>query len=146
MKEITRYQANDGSTWSTVSEALTRDNLLAAVNIVMAPLGDTPRAVEDGKGWLQHDLAVVTKAKQGILDLCKPQYAQAYPVFNEPAEKVHARSVIGRILSEDNGPLGDAWNRFTRIDLEGREHQQCYYAYTAGPAPEHVCIEDRRKP
>lgn len=145
MKEITQYQANDGSTWGTVSAALKRDNLSAAVAIVMAPLGDTPKAVSDGEGWLQHDPATVIKAKQGILDLCKPDYAVSYPVFNEPAEKVHPLSVVGRILDDaGSDPRSLAWGRFCRIDAEGREHQQCYYAYTAGPRPEHACIEDRR--
>lgn len=145
MKEITQFQANDGSTWPTVETALKRDNLLSAVNLIMEPLGDVPEDVTKGKGWLQHDPAKVIQARQGILDLCKPDYAEAYPVFNTPAEKVHPLSIIGRILDDaGNDPRSLAWGRFCRIDAQGREHQQCYYAYTAGPDKDHVCIEDRR--
>lgn len=145
MKEITQFKSNDGSTWATVSEALKRDNLLSAVNLVMQPLGDVPEEVVKGNGWLQHNPDTVTKAKQGILDLCKPDFAETWPVFNQPAQKVHPLSIVGRILDDAGGdPRSTAWGRFCRIDSEGREHQQCYYAYTAGPDKDHVCIEDRR--
>lgn len=145
MKTITKYKANDGTEWNDEASALKRDNLVAQVDAVMAPLGTVPKRVTDGEGWLQHDPEVVIAAKQGILDLCKPDFAKAFPQFNEPAEKVHPLSIIGRILDDaPDDPRSRAWNRFCRIDPQGREHQQCYFAYTDGPAADHVCIEDRR--
>lgn len=145
MQTITKYKANDGSEWDDIQKALKRDNLLAAVNEVMAPLGDFPKQVIDGEGWLQHDPNIVTTAKQGILDLCKPDFADSFPQFNHPAADVHPLSIIGRILDDcHDDPRSRAWNRFCRIDVHGREHQQPYFAYTAGPTSKHICIEDRR--
>lgn len=144
MKAVIKYQANDGSEWNTAEQAETRDKLHIQVEAIMAPLGQVPEAVRDGRGWLQHELETVLTAKDGILELCRSfGYDINYPVFKNPGRECHALGIIGRILSDDGGPLGRAWSRFGRIDEQGREHQQPYYAYTAGPLPEHVCIEDR---
>lgn len=142
---VIRYRSEDGSEWKSEVEAIKQDTLLLKIQIAMFPLGDVPIDVKDGKGWLQHDLSVVNKAKQGILDLCKEEgFSEDWPQFNEPADKVHPLSIVGRILDDSGGLLSDAWRRFGRIDVDGREHQQCYYAYTSEPEPEHICIEDRR--
>ncbi len=145
MKTITKYKADDGTEWTEEAQAMRRDELVAKVAAVMEPLGTVPKRVSDGEGWLQHDPAIVIAAKQGILDLCKPDFANSFPQFNEPAAKVHPLSIIGRILDDcPDDPRSRAWNRFCRIDPEGREHQQPFFAYTGGPAVEHVCVEDRR--
>ena len=146
MRLINKYQANDGSEWPTEELALKRDQLHAAVATAMAPLGDTPQAVEYGKGWLQHDPETVAQAKDDILTLCRAHLnlAAQYPAFKAQGRDCHPLSIVGRVLDDVGGPLGKAWSRFCRIDPEGREHQQCYYAYTAGPDCDHYCVEDRR--
>lgn len=144
MTTITKYQANDGSEWTTAEDAEKRDSLHACVQEIMAPLGTTPEYVQCGKGWVQHKLETVLTAKDGILDLCRELgYHKNFPAFNHPGRECHALGIIGRVLSDDGGPLGSAWGRFGRIDEKGREHQQPYFAYTAGPLPEHTCVEDR---
>lgn len=145
MKPIIKYQATDGSEWNSPDDARSRDALCEKVNVAMKPLGRTPRAVEDGKGWLQHDLETVLKVKDAIIEICREQgMAKSFPVFSNPGRKIHPMSVVGRILDDHGGPLNEAWNRFCRIDEQGREHQQPYYAYTNGPLPEHVCVETRQ--
>ncbi len=157
MKTITKYQTTDGCEFTDQDKAATHEELCLKVQAAMLPLGDVPRAVQDGKGWLQHDLETVLQAKDDILEICRAQddileicraqgYAEHYPVFNNPGRECHPLSIIGRILNAFSGPLDTAWSRFARIDAQGREHQQRYYAYTNGPHPEHVCVEDRRKP
>lgn len=144
MRAILKFKANDGSEWDDEAAAIKRDKLVEKVDAAMKPLGKVPEAVEDGKGWLQHNLEVVYKAKDDILDICREQgLHEHYPVFNEQGRKCHALSVIGRILDDYHDPLSKAWSRFARIDEKGREHQQCYFAYTNGPAKDHVCVEDR---
>ena len=121
-----------------------RDALCAKVDAVMAPLGDVPQHVKDGKGWLQHNLETVNKAKDGILDLCRDAgLDDDFPAFRNKGRDCHPLSIIGRILNDRGGPLDKAWNRFCRIDTQGREHQQPFFAYTNGPLAEHVCVETR---
>ena len=142
METITKFVADDGSEHTTADSARERDNLVLAVNRIMDPLGSTPEAVERGKGWVQHDPEVVLRCRDGIFSLAKTE-----GVLGDrqgPGRDYHPLSIVGRILDDGGGPLAYAWSRFCRIDEQGREHQQCYFAYTAGPAPEHTMIEDRR--
>ena len=145
MKTITKYIADDGSEHSDADAALRRDALVRKVAEAMQPLGEVPQDVQRGKGWLHHDLETVYQAKDRILDICREEgWANHFPVFKNRGRDCHPGCVISRILNDNGGPLDAAWSRFYRIDELGREHQQGYYAYTAGPAPDHVCVEDRR--
>lgn len=143
MKQITKYQANDGSEWNDESKAIAREELIRIVDAAMAPLGSVPADVESGKGWLQHNLETVNVAKDRILDICREQGMSEYPAFKCRGRDCHPQSIIGRILSEVGGPLWNAWHRFGKIDTLGREHQQPYFAYTNGPDADHYCVESR---
>ena len=144
MKTINKYQSTDGSEWNDHTKAIERDQLCARVDAAMFPLGEVPQGVKDGRGWLQHKLETVNKAKDAILKICRKEgFADNFKAFKSKGRECHPLSVIGRILNDNGGPLDVAWSRFARIDPEGREHQQCYFAYTNGPLPEHVCVESR---
>lgn len=146
MKTITKYQSIDGSEWDDFLKASNRDDLCLRVNAAMMPLGDVPMAVQDGKGWLQHDLETVNEAKDAILDICRSEgFDKNFTAFRSKGRECHPLSIIGRILNDCGGPLDKAWGRFGRIDDQGREHQQCYFAYTNRPLPEHVCVEVRHQ-
>lgn len=141
------YTTADGTRFDTEEEAKAHEVLVAKINAAMAPLGETPEAVEDGKGWLQHRPANVAKAKSTLCKLIAPQLEADWPhlakAMRQTPQEVHPMSLVGRILSDFGGPLNNAWGRFGRIDGQGREHQQSYFALN-GPGKEHVCVEDRR--
>lgn len=141
MKIITKFKTNDGREFNSEVEAAKHEKLLANIERVMRPLTiprEIAERISNGEGWYQHKIEDVFAAREGILALARPLYAQSYPVFNTPGKEAHPLSFIGRVLSDNpDDPLGDAWNRFMRIDERGREHQQPYYAYTAGPAANH---------
>lgn len=144
MKAVTRYQCSDGSEWAKIGNAQDREALCERVKAAMLPLGEVPQGVLDGQGWLQHDLETVNQVKDRILDICREEKLhEHYKAFTHPGRDIHPVSIVGRILDDGGGPLSTAWNRFCRIDPQGREHQQPYYAYTSGPLPEHVCVESR---
>jgi hypothetical protein len=146
METITKYRAKDGSEWGRAHEATKRDKLCDKIEKAMLPLGEVPKDVRNGKGWLQHELETVFKAKDAILEICREEgYQKHFKQFESKGRDCHPLSIIGRILNDFGGPLDIAWRRFARIDLIGREHEQCYYAYTNGPLPEHYCVEDRTK-
>ena len=142
MKQVTRFRSEDGCEFILESTCLEHEVLCNKVKLAMLPLGDCPAAVEDGKGWLHHDPAIVIHCRKAIMQLCCIQgMAKLHPVFEN--EDAHPMSVVGRILDDVGGPISKAWTRFQRIDDQGREHQQPYYAIN-GPDKKHVCVEDRR--
>jgi len=145
VKPVTRYQANDGTLFLTEEDAVKRDELLASIAQAMAPLGGTRDDM--AAGWIQHAPINVFEAKRALLLLARPIFAVNYPniakaIDTDPAS-VHPHSGVARILSEENTPISKAWDRLGRIDDEGREHSQSYYAMH-GPNPQHACLEDRR--
>ncbi len=144
MKQLIQFQADDGSIHQNPASALKRDRLFARVQGVMSWLGSTPKGVEDGNGWIHHDLATVNKVKDALFDICREEgFHENFKIFKEQGSTVHAHSIAGRILDDNGGPIARAWSRIGRIDEQGREHQQAYYALNM-PRPEHFCVEDRR--
>lgn len=144
MTTIQKYRARDGREFENHDKARNHEALLDAIDKVMLPLSPEPTGDQLRRGWVQHDLAKVIACKQGILDLAKLKFGKSFKAFHAPAKDVHPLSIVGRVLSDSDSPLNKPWSRFCRIDEQGREHQQCYYAYTNGPEREHVCVEDRR--
>lgn len=144
MQSVIKFKADDGSEWSTEVAALKRDRLCARINQAMRPLGPANPLMRAGKGWVQHDLETVNRCKDAIVEICLEEgLGKSFPVFNNKGRNIHPLSVAGRILDDYGGPLNEAWNRFCRIDPKGREHQQCYFAYTGGPDTNHYCVENR---
>lgn len=145
MKPITQYRANDGTVFTTEAAALKHEGMKVQVAYVMLPLGNTPRDVEDGKGWVQHSAASYQAAHHGLIKLAKPLF-KSWDNLRIAADKdpdsIHPLGFAGRLLDESQSPISDAWRRLGRIDSKFREHQQAYYAIN-GPRPEHVCVEDR---
>jgi len=143
MEQVIKYKAKDGGIFNSSTECQEHELLCYQVQQAMAPLGDCPEAVANGKGWLQHSPQTVIACRQAIMDICVARgMAKTFHVFNLPAKDVHPMSMIGRILDDYGGPLGHAWYRVRRIDEKGREHQQPYYALN-GPDKEQICVEDR---
>lgn len=144
MRSITQYQTYDGRVFSSEASALLHEQIIDDIREVMTPLDlpdDIKKPLSDGRGWYQHDLGTVIACRDGILNLCeKHGVGTWHDSFKKRGAEIHPLSIIGRILDDSGHPLGEAWNRFSRIDPQGREHQQCYFAYTAGPEKEHICL------
>ena len=148
MTPLTIYRANDGTQHKTAAACIAHEATVERIAAVMAPLElslQSKSRVQSGEGWVQHSLDTVHQCREGILQICRDAgYAKSYPAFNAHGREAHPLSIIGRILNDNGGPLDVAWSRFARIDEQGREHQQPYFAYTNGPDVRHYCIEDRR--
>ena len=141
MNKVTRYQTRDGLEFPTGEAAAEHEQLLDDVEEAMSPLGDTPQAVKDGEGWVQHDPETVLAARDTVLDLARKHGVITY--IHKSGRECHPLSIVGRILSDHGGPLARAWGRVARIDPDGREHQQSYFAYEGAPEHYHRCVEDR---
>lgn len=147
MTPIIVYQAKDGARFNTEHEAVERDSMADLVSDIMAPLGEVPEAVRNGKGWLQHNPETVLVAKEMLFNLFRDSgYFDSFPEIKKwNGREVHPSSFVGRIIDDgDESPMTRAWHRLGFIDVFGREHQQPFYANN-GPLPYHVCVEDRSK-
>lgn len=82
----------------------------------------------DFNQFVQHDVDVLRSVKRRIFDLARTHHLSGYSQFDEcDPDQVHPGSVVGRILSDCDGPIPKAWNRFCRIDFQnGREYDQPY--------------------
>lgn len=140
------YTAADGTRFDTEAAAVQYERLVARIAAAMSPLGKAPADVEDGKGWLQHKPDNVRRAKAALCGLIAPTLEDSWPKLaaacRETPDEVHPMGAVGRIICDCDDPFARAWSRFCRIDGQGREHQQPFYALN-GPQPEHSCVEDR---
>ncbi len=126
MQTITKYKANDGCEFKNEHDALKRDQLVAEIDAVMAPINPAPKCRDHQ--YAQHDPKVVIACRVAILKLCAREFPSFEIFRHQPPEEVHPRSIAGRILDDNRGPLSSAWYRFMLIDDKGREWEQPYYA------------------
>lgn len=134
---ITKYETSDGRQFDSPQDAESHETLTLRVREIMRPL-DIPAAIQEKidahKGYYQHDIESVYAAREGILAICREEKMdEHYPAFKHHGREVHPLSIVGRILDDHGGALNDGWRRFAKIDPQGREWQQCFYAYTQTP-------------
>lgn len=137
MLAITKYRALDGSEWNSSGECVARDTLVNAVKDAMSSLALPPRKIEPEE-YFQHDPTAVVDCRCRILKLAAKEFPSFDCFRHEPPSEVHPRGIVGRILDDCGGPINTAWGRFMRIDDQGREWEQPYYAING--APKAVCI------
>lgn len=122
---VTRYKADDGSLWDTEAQADKRSNLVMEVRAAMRHLPDVD--VERHQ-YFQHDPIVLFTARRELYEIAKREHLQSFPkLLAANADEVHPLSFVGRVLSECDGPVPRAWNRFCRICFDTfREYDQPY--------------------
>ena len=137
MKPITKYETKDGKLFSTASEAICHEALIARVDEILAALGSKPAGADsieftNGKGYIQHDLDIVSKVRASF-------YAVALETLGYASDAVSPNEyIIGRYLNDSNIFLYDALSRLQCIDLLGREFGQAYYV----THPEKAVLEE----
>jgi|GEM_PF-2547955 len=136
MKEITQYQADDGSVWSTSAEAIFVDELIREVDAAMAPLYPIPETRYGSfEGYYQQDLEVVAKCRAALYRIADRDEILKY-YFNIERDKGKTEAEIleippswwNRILDGSHKPLSSALYRLCRIDDTGREWEQQFFA------------------
>lgn len=135
MKERVIYVADDGARFDTKSAARARDALICEVAKAMKPLGpeinDPHLHFANGHGYVQHDVAKVAEARANIMPITRRLLASW---FKDQLQR-HKRdpgdahpSWFCRMLDGEHRPLDKAWTRLWRIDAQGREWGQPYFA------------------
>ena len=135
MKAITVYEAKDGSRWDDPERAGERDDLIAEIAFIMAPLGGCPKDPHcnfaNGNGYVQHDAVNVAQVRAALLvptkRLLKWWWDDQVKRHGKEPSDAHG-SWYQRMLDGDHAPLDRAWSRFCCIDDRSREWGQQYYA------------------
>jgi hypothetical protein len=134
MKEVTKFEANDGKIFESKDKCAEYESMLLQTEIVMSFLKPRPDdkgcSFSNGGGYIQQESDVVCEAMRKIVQI------SGYK-FEDQKEKDHflknpfmyRNGIIGRVLSDgDNCALYGAWIRFMCIDGLFREWGQPYYA------------------
>lgn len=131
MKEVTRYQADDGKVFDTADKAIAHDAKVLSIKSAYKLLKDTPKNdgcdFANGGGYVQQDPVKVQEFKRQIMLMGATHHAKMAEWARNPQE-VHPQSIVGRILSDCDSLLYSAWNRVMCMDDKFREWGQPYYA------------------
>ena len=129
MKAVVMYRSNDGHLCSTQGEALAYDEESSVACNIEALLKPAPLNL---RGWIQQDPASVQLAKERVVKAVVAEFHWEtwYGFDTRPPEAlVHPGSMASRVVSEKTGALSALWHRLSRIDSQGREWEQAYFAF-----------------
>ena len=131
MKEVKRYQAEDGRIFDNAEDAVKHDAKCATVKELAKLLKPIPEndgcAFANGSGFVRQDPLKVQEYKRQIMLLGKDLHCNMEKRAANPIE-VHPQSIVGRILSDCDNVLYGAWRRVMCMDDQFREWGQPYFA------------------
>jgi len=129
MKQITKWQADDGTEFTDEIVCLDYELLCGKVTKIMSAFPVPPEGCvfANGGGYLQLSEEVVTTVRNQILDLIATKIDHHW-VEESRDPRIHT-SWVARLVGDYNiRPLSAAWERLSCIDNQWREWGQPYYA------------------
>jgi hypothetical protein len=132
MKEIKRFESEDGKIFKTEIECNKHEKLIKNIKFIMSQLEPLPKEsgckFENGDGYIQQDKTMVNKAMIELVKLSKikdPDYINKDFYKNPFAWR---NGILGRIFSDSSDLFYHEWIRFMRMDEQYREWGQPYFA------------------
>ncbi len=122
MKEITKYQSNDGIEFSTVEECREHENLCDEIEAVMSvlPTGDTE--VVNGCDYIQHNISDFMSVREQILKIAH-RYTDNFwihkSIEKDNVHPGHAKKIIDECCPV---PIRNAWYRIYCTDKNLKEY------------------------
>lgn len=124
MKQITMYEANDGSKYAHSLDAIKRDGLLLEIKEIEDLLPPNPIdkgcRFANGEGYLSVDKDNFESAKRMLIALAETETGQE---FNG-----NLRGMMGRYLDDGRSPLYRVLLRLECVDSQYRMWGQPYFA------------------
>lgn len=146
MKEITKYEAPDGSQWATVEDCSAREKMVAEVDAAMANLKPKPKD-PNWDGYVQQSRQAVGDCLKALYRIANKKGVLKWWIDSQ--KKDHGKtdfdfldchpSWFERMLDGDHEPLSRAYGRMSAINEEYKEWNQPYFAMNAGTG-EDVCV------
>lgn len=132
MKQITKYQASDGTEFYAKKECSDYEALIERINFIMARLKPLPEDkncdFSNGGGFVQQSELSFKSVKFDLLCEIKKHINHKWVEHTMNDEGVHL-SYVGRLISDkDIRPITSAWYRLMCTDKQYREWGQPYFA------------------
>jgi hypothetical protein len=127
MKEVSLFQAEDGSRFENLKEAKKYEAILNQVNAIpFLNYEDDNCSFANGGGYIQQSKGIIKMAEDKLLELANEWFKPEKP-FTNP------RGIVGRYCCDSNmKALNRLYSRLQCIDSEGREWGQPYFANNPG--------------
>lgn len=140
MKQIIKWEAEDGTEFLTQEEAAQHEAIAEKVKVIVAPLGKLPDGVEFANGqlgYIQHDLDTMLSVRSKLLMLAAATCSSGLSWITDALEDASIHPTYpGRIIGEYSPrPIQKAWDRFYCIDRLGREWGQPFFRENPSAAP-----------
>lgn len=131
MKQITRYIAEDSTSFGSKQECSEYETLCERVKKIMSQLSEPPLdencQFANGYGYIQHNPVVFRKVRNELLDEFSTKIDHKW-ITQSKSDGAHP-SWVGRLVSDYNiKAYYTAWHRIQCTDKDFREFGQVYYA------------------
>lgn len=134
MKTVTKYQADDGTEFSSEAKALAHEALCTEIAGIVSALPELPKddgsRFVSGHGYIQHDPAVFWTVRENLLKIAK-RFTDLQWIDQAIEDRVGVHpSWPTRAINECcPEPLSEAWYRIYCTDaVTLREYGQPFYA------------------
>lgn len=134
MKEIIKYQADDGTIFPTKELCIKHEYICKILDVYMSKLPALPTdddcSFANGQGYIQHNLDDVREVQNLIVKFAG-DYAEHTAIDNVIKNGVtdsNIHTVTFVINNYTPTPFMGVWTRFMCIDKSGREWGQPYFA------------------
>ena len=126
IEQITQYVAEDGKIFLDRESCLLYEKQYFAVKNIMKDFPSIPKG--DGE-FIEVNKFLLFRIRRALWILVLDEYGDGYPHWKKwDADEIHPYSVVGRVLSDSDSPVANAWNKLGYCDFErGRIYQQPYY-------------------
>lgn len=131
MKKIEKYVADDGKEFNLEADCIEYESICTEISNVIFLLPKIPEnygcSFANGRGYIQHEEEAFYKARSNLLMIANRLMPHKW--FDQSlSDKSTQPSYAGRIISEINTPLNNAWYRVMCTDKSLREWGQPYFA------------------
>ena len=129
MREVLKYQANDGKLFDSKDSCISHEEKLTQVSDIICQLEPKPDSCDfsNGSGYVQQYEDVFLKVRRELLELAKADTDHKW-IQQSIDDRTVDPSWAGRIIGECCiDALYRAWNRFSCIDKDFKEWGQPYF-------------------
>jgi hypothetical protein len=123
MKQVTKFQAEDGRLFDDEAECLSHEEQVIAVKALIEMVHPKGIDIDNGKGYIQ----LTPETQQRLLNGYVALVDRHQPELSVKVRE-NPRGFIGRILGDSSSPLMHLYYTYCLIDKEGRLWDQPYFA------------------